>query len=240
LKLVQRGAGATLKVGVNLKAGLNYYIFIKLALKKKPMAITTPIEPDRTYHIYNRGVNKTKLFKQTEHYNRFIKNMFKYLPSICTIHAWCLLGNHFHFLIQTKSVQELIKQRFIKSGLDHDEIIKVNYNQFSKLFNAYAKYFNLKVHRDGSLFDSRFKKVPVRSEEQFRNLILYIHNNPAHHNICKNPANYKWSSLKYYLNNAKRLPFMTENINEFGGLDAFIEAHQLHQQKMDFKKEFLE
>jgi putative transposase len=91
------------------------------------MSKTTPLEPDRTYHVFNRGVNRGKLFTQKRHYFRFIENIFKYLPPICTIHAWCLIENHFHMLIQTKTKQELIQKNFIHKGSTEDEIINKNH-----------------------------------------------------------------------------------------------------------------
>ncbi len=51
------------------------------------------------YHIYNRGNNSQLIFFEKENYNHFLRLVKKFLLPNCEILAWCLMPNHFHFLI---------------------------------------------------------------------------------------------------------------------------------------------
>jgi REP element-mobilizing transposase RayT len=78
-----------------------------------------------------------------------------------------------------------------------DSVIKIFpqvHLHFSHLFNAYAKYYNIKYHRHGSLFERQFKRKEVDNKRYFRSLVIYIHQNPIHHGFCEHPMDYGWSS----------------------------------------------
>jgi len=190
------------------------------------MSKTIIIEPDRTYHIYNRGVNSVEMFMYHGNYKRFIKNMRKHLNPIGTVFAYCLMNNHFHFLIHTKTTQMLIKEGFILPNNDQDITINKINKQFSNLFNSYTRYFNIQQERTGPLYDSRFKRILVTTEEYFQQLIIYIHNNPVNHHVCKNVEDYEWSSIHDYLSDTYRKPFMEDVIRDFGGIANFKLAHK--------------
>ncbi len=65
------------------------------------------LQPDSYYHIYNRGINGCAIFSRQEHYNYFLKRYAQYINPIAKTYPYCLLGNHFHFLIATRSEIEL-------------------------------------------------------------------------------------------------------------------------------------
>jgi REP element-mobilizing transposase RayT len=65
---------------------------------------------------------------------------------------------------------------------------------FSHLFNAYAKYFNIKYERHGSLFERPFSRKEIDNIRYYQNLVVYIHQNPVHHGFCEHPLDYGWSS----------------------------------------------
>lgn len=67
----------------------------------------TPIETEYFYHIYNRGVNGEIIFKNNDNYTYFLSKVKKYLTPVSDIYAYCLLPNHFHFLIRIKEESEL-------------------------------------------------------------------------------------------------------------------------------------
>ena len=66
-----------------------------------------PLEYGRYYHIYNRGINGTDLFLANENYLWFIKLYKKYIDIIADTFAWCLMKNHFHFLVRIKEEEEV-------------------------------------------------------------------------------------------------------------------------------------
>jgi len=67
-------------------------------------------------------------------------------------------------------------------------------HQFSHLFNAYAQAFNKRYGRTGSLFEHPFKRKIVTESCYFKNIVIYIHNNPVHHKITEYAKDYPWSS----------------------------------------------
>jgi putative transposase len=67
-------------------------------------------------------------------------------------------------------------------------------HQFAHLFNAYTKYYNKKYGRTGSLFEKSFRRIEVSSDRYFRQLVVYIHNNPVHHGFTPDFKDYPWSS----------------------------------------------
>ena len=66
--------------------------------------------------------------------------------------------------------------------------------QFANLFNAYTKAINNRYHRTGSLFEHPFRRIPVKSNNQLKYLVYYIHHNPIHHGFCEHYLEYPWSS----------------------------------------------
>lgn len=66
-----------------------------------------PIEADKFYHIYNRGVNGEVIFKSNRNFEFFLKKVKEYLIPVSEIYSYCLLPNHFHFLIRVKSEKEM-------------------------------------------------------------------------------------------------------------------------------------
>jgi REP element-mobilizing transposase RayT len=65
---------------------------------------------------------------------------------------------------------------------------------FSHLFNAYTKYFNFTHKRHGNLFERPFKRKEIDNKHYFKNVVIYIHQNPVHHGFCEHILDYGWSS----------------------------------------------
>jgi len=66
-----------------------------------------PIEPDRNYHIYNHGVNVEVAFNSKRNFYFFLKKEEDCLFPVCETYSYCLLSNHFHFLVLVKPENEL-------------------------------------------------------------------------------------------------------------------------------------
>lgn len=137
------------------------------------------------YHIFNRGVNSTNIFKNKDNMSYFLELVKKHLENKVNIVAYCLMSNHFHFAI------EIIE----------DE--KITSQAFSNLFNAYSKAFNKQNNRTGSLFERPFKSKIIKDEAYLKNSVLYIHKNPETHNIVENFETYAFSSFNEYLNEGR-------------------------------------
>lgn len=133
------------------------------------------------YHIYNRGTDKRVIFMDSEDYERFVSLMFvcnsdrhivfRDIPTglpyvfergstLVDIGAYCLMPNHFHFLIREK----------IEGGTT---------KFMSKLLTSYSMYFNKKYKRTGGLFEGCFKAKHANSDNYLKYLFAYIHLNPV-------------------------------------------------------------
>lgn len=76
---------------------------------------TTPIEEDRFYHIYNRGINGENIFKSDRNYLFILNKVSEFLVPVCDVYAYCLMANHVHFLVKVKSdfeLESLVKDNF--------------------------------------------------------------------------------------------------------------------------------
>ena len=151
------------------------------------------------YHIYNRGNRKQQIFLNYKDYERFLDKVLEYKKKFnISIVAFCLMPNHFHFLIQQLSSNTISKF-------------------FSDLCNSYSKYFNTKYETVGSLYQGRFKAKKVDKDEYLIHVSRYIHLNPVElfgpsKNLIDNLFDYKWSSLQSYLTPIKNQIVDTDTI----------------------------
>jgi len=66
-------------------------------------------EPESYYHIFNHAVGTEDLFRSDGNYQYFLNKYSQYVFPVCGTMAYCLLPNHFHMLIQTRSLDEINK-----------------------------------------------------------------------------------------------------------------------------------
>lgn len=185
---------------------------------------TRPIQPNQYYHIYNKSISDCKLFITKKDYQKFEKSVIKYLLQAFSLYTYCLIPNHFHFLVKVRSEKE--QTNFIENiSSNAKKQFQKPYRQLSHLFNSYAQYYNRKYDRKGSLFLRPFRRILVDSERYFNRLVCYIHQNPLHHGIQKDYLSYPYSSIKFYQNRDDGLLTIDETIMHFGGWDNFWNAH---------------
>ncbi|HSG41990.1 MAG TPA: hypothetical protein VLA72_02435 [Anaerolineales bacterium] len=107
---------------------------------------TAPLVPDMYYHIYNRGNNRENLFLEERNYSYSMSLYEKDIEPIADTYAYCLMRNHFHLLVRSKSEEEYLQQT--SRVLETREVLKpkkFNPSQdFGNLFNAYAKAIKIK------------------------------------------------------------------------------------------------
>lgn len=144
-----------------------------------------PLAVDEFYHLYNRGVDKRKIFWDERDYRRFLSLLYlcngtetvhlqnlragniSYEEvfsihrgeSLVAIGAYCLMPNHFHILVK--------------------EVIEGGTSLFmQKLQTGFVMYVNKRHERSGTLFEGRFKSEHVHTNNYFHYLYAYIHLNP--------------------------------------------------------------
>lgn len=140
--------------------------------------------PGAFYHITSRGNEQKALFKSKRDREKFIE----YLESAterydAVIHAYCLMDNHYHILLETPS----------------GNLSKI----MAHINGAYTNYFNAKRERSGHLFQGRYKAILVEADEYAKELSRYIHLNPVRANIVEHPEEYEWSSYGYFTGKKK-------------------------------------
>jgi len=71
----------------------------------------------------------------------------------------------------------------------------------SDVENSFSRYFNIKFKRKGPIWQSRFRSVEVKTDEQLLHVSRYIHLNPTTDYLVDKPEDWKFSSYKEYINN---------------------------------------
>jgi REP element-mobilizing transposase RayT len=66
------------------------------------------IQHGKHYHIYNRGINGEKIFREPNNYEHFLRVYEKYVDPVAETFAWCMMPNHFHFLVRIKEKEEAV------------------------------------------------------------------------------------------------------------------------------------
>jgi putative transposase len=195
--------------------------------------------PGECYHIYNRGNNKEDVFLESNDYRAFLFRLGLVLgleqkellnnrltqfpksririnakPNLFKLHAFCLMPNHFHLLIEQiteKPISKLMLQ----------------------LCTSFSMYFNKKYKRVGHAFQDRFKSVLIKSNKQLMWVSSYIHGNPAKDGLVSNSKDYIWSSYSDFAYD-RDLPLISKDllIPIFGSKKAFIKETLNLQQKL--------
>lgn len=172
-----------------------------------------PLVTNEFYHIFNRGIDKRPTFTDAyechramqilDYYrhvspplklSRFLKlsllerddimrSLVKYSQKLVSIISFCLMPNHFHFLLRQN----------IDNGI----------SKFIGLFeNSFTRYFNTRHERVGPLFLDQFKSVRMETDEQLMHVSRYIHLNPYTSYVVKDVDSlikYPYSSLPEYI-----------------------------------------
>ena len=159
-------------------------------------------EEDALYHVYNRS-NST-VFETRENYLFFLKKVSILIAPVCEILAWCLMPNHFHFLIQaTKNSQQL-------TGEKHRPSLQILSKNLGTLVSSYTLAFNKQQGRIGSLFSHNTKAkilndyTPLSGSMVIRAInndyatqcFLYIHQNPVTCGLVTKPEEWEFSSFR--------------------------------------------
>ncbi len=207
-----------------------------------------PIEHDKFYHIYNQSVNGENLFREKENYEYFLKQYDKYIEPIAETFAWCLMPNHFHVLVRIKEKAEIDKKnlpipvRVQNPDRDYYTNIKIKHpsKYFSDLFNSYTQAFNKKYKRSGTLFKRPFRRICVDNEKYYKNLIIYINNNPVHHGFVEDIIEYPWTSYLTVISNKPTHLQRDELINWFDDVENFIYLHKIKNNNTNFERYIIE
>lgn len=154
-------------------------------------------DPHSYYHVYNRGLDKDKLFNDNQDYNFFLKLLARYLdpnyktkpgeiprPSYANeidLITFCIMPNHYHLLIFQNDNEKAI-EKLCRS-----------------IMTAYAMYYNQKYKRIGPLFQGRYRASRIVEDSYLHHISRYIHLNPL--DIGEPYQTYQYSSYPRYSQN---------------------------------------
>jgi putative transposase len=146
--------------------------------------------PGAIYHITSRGNARLPVFEDGHDRGQFfliLEEVVKRHNWLC--HAYCLMDNHYHILVETVEGNLSLAMRHLNG--------------------VYTQRFNRRHHRVGHVFQGRFKSVLVEKESYLLELCRYVVLNPVRAGIVKHPGAYRWSSYKSTAGLVKAPPFLT-------------------------------
>ena len=194
------------------------------------------LEADNFFHIYNRGNDGIKIFYNNGNYEYFLKKFDEYFADYLSIYSYCLLPNHFHFLVSVKSENQILKASEKVKGIDkikkyalknnYDMVAVIVSEQFRRFFIAYSKAINNQTGRHGSLFTKKFRRKKVNTLNYLQRLVFYIHTNPVHHELTEDYINYKWNTYKNILSSQESKLMKNKVIEWFGDKENYVYMHK--------------
>jgi len=132
------------------------------------------------YHVMNRGAGRAVVFTNDAQRTLFLEllreahEMFR-----AEIHAYCLMGNHYHLLMSTPdgNLQRIMRH----------------------INGVYTQRYNRLEQTDGPLFRGRYKAILVDANDHLLNVSRYIHLTPVAAGLVKRAEAYPWSSYCSYI-----------------------------------------
>lgn len=156
------------------------------------------------YHIYNRGVEKRKIFANEENYRFLLRRIKKFLPEYpIAFISYCLMPTHYHFFVRPEK----------------DDVVSPF---LQRLFNSYTQAFNKQEKRLGTLFEGRAKSVLVDDAGYFFHISRYIHLNPVVAGLVKKPEDWQYSNYREFIGLRQGTLYEANFVREhFGSPEAY-------------------
>jgi len=148
--------------------------------------------PGAIYHVMNRGDRREPIFRDDKDHRRFLDT----LAETCSktdwqVHAYCLMPNHFHLVVETPNANLVAGMRWFLS--------------------TYTARFNRRHQVFGHLFSGRYKALIVDASGNgyLKTVCDYVHLNPVRAKLLLSEQklrDYVWSSWPEYLKPAEQRP----------------------------------
>ena len=156
--------------------------------------------PGAVYHVTSRGNAKQAIFIDDGDRGRFLDVLSMVVERFHWVcHAYCLMENHYHLLIETPSGN-------LSRGM-------------RELNGVYTQGFNQRYRRVGHLFQGRYKAILVEKNNHLLSLCRYVVLNPVRVGLIKRPEQWRWSNYKATIGLMKRPSFLTDDwiLSQFDG-----------------------
>jgi putative transposase len=192
-------------------------------------------ETGHIYHIFNQGNNRDKIFFEEKNYYFFLEKLKTHVIPFTDILAWCLMPNHFHFLVYVKKTEVDLSPGTTLSRTRTRSLQQ----SIGIMLASYTRAINQSYNRSGSIFRKETKAICVTKvdriarswlnsqgvtmvnavipEKQYPNICFnYILFNPLKDKIVKKNEDWKFSSYADTINLRRGKLISRERIREFG------------------------
>ena len=130
---------------------------------------------DGFFHVTARGVALNTIFRDELDYADFQKHLMRVCEAYgWTLHAHCLLPNHYHLIVETSQCQ-------LSAGMH-------------RLNGRYAQRFNRRYDRVGHVFQNRFSSYIIETEAHFARALAYVATNPVEAGLCSRIGDWPWGT----------------------------------------------
>ncbi len=148
--------------------------------------------PGALYHVIFRGnAGQPVFFSNADRYRLYLLLQEGTCRFGYRIHAFCLMSNHIHLLLQAGNVP-------LSKGMHN-------------LAFRFTRWINVRESRSGHLFQGRYKAILVDADGYLLELVRYMHFNPVRAQMVTAPSDYPWSSHRAYLGDGS-LPWLTTEL----------------------------
>jgi len=131
-------------------------------------------EPGGFYHITARGNNRRDIVLDDDDRTAFVMRLARTATRFRThVHAWCLMTNHYHLVIETPSGEVSRAIQYLNGN--------------------YASYFNERHERTGHLFSGRFRATALEDERHLAAACAYVLLNPVRAGLAACPEDWRWA-----------------------------------------------
>ncbi len=175
------------------------------------------------YHVMLRGVNRQDIFEDDED-RAYFMNVLRRCKELSgfRLHAFALMSNHVHLLIEP--------------GNESLETV------FRRIGTRYAVWFNRKYERAGHLFQNRYISENVETDLYFMTVLRYILQNPIKAGLESRPGTYRWSSYPAYQKGVGAITDTEYATTVFGGREPLVqyllqdnEDHVMDEEDFDWR-----
>ncbi|MEP6502347.1 MAG: transposase [Betaproteobacteria bacterium] len=145
--------------------------------------------PGALYHVTTRGVRQDALFVDDRDRMSLLTILARALRTCdAQLYAFCLMGNHYHFVLQTRHANLSVLMHRVNS--------------------IFSLTFNQRHGRRGQVFDGRFKALHVDRDAYLLEVCRYVDLNPVRAGLVESPEQWAWSSYRAHTGAAPSLPWL--------------------------------
>ena len=136
--------------------------------------------PNAVYHVTSRGDRREDIFTDDEDRDALLRVLAQGMDRFSAqVLAYCLMGNHYHFVLHTR---------------------EANLSRLMRHINGvYTQAFNRRHHKVGHLFQGRFKAILVDRDAYLLEVCRYVELNPVRAGIVRTAGDWPWSSYRSHV-----------------------------------------